>query len=144
MVIDYKATNRLMYQFDNNNKNTQLLQSFIFNNNFIQKVRNLTNNYKLVPCLKIPIEYRKYTKGSYMKWHSDAKILSDQLQYECVITLTNTSNSFTLFDKILYIDKIYTEPNSLIVVRANGISHMVTETTTGERTILKFVFYEIK
>jgi hypothetical protein len=33
-----------------------------------------------------------------------------------------------------------TEPNTLLVVRANGISHKVTPLTKGERTILKLVF----
>jgi hypothetical protein len=71
-------------------------------------------------------------------------MLKDQLQYECVITLTNTSDSLTLFDKILYNDEIYTKPNSILIVRARGIRHMVTKTIKGSRTILKFVLYEPK
>ena len=142
MILDPKATNRLMYEFTNKDKKTELLQSLLFNKKFIKKIRKLTGNVKLYPCLKVPIEYRKYTKGSYMNWHRDTQILKDQYQYECVLTLTNTSDSLTLMDNVLYNDKISTKPNSLVIVRAHGIRHMVTETQNGERTILKFVFYE--
>ena len=77
-----------------------------------------------------------------MKWHRDTKMLKNQLQYECVITLTNTSDSLTLLDKILYNDKISTEPNSILIVRARGSRHMVTKTINGNRTILKFIVYQ--
>jgi len=142
MILDIKATNRLMYLFKEDDEKTELLQSLLFNKKFIKKIRKLTGNYDLYPCLKVPIEYRKYSRGSYMNWHSDTKILKNQYQYECVLTLTNNSDSLTLMDNMLYNDEISTEPNSLMIVRAHGIRHMVTETQNGERTILKFVFYE--
>jgi len=142
MVLDPKATNRLMYEFTNTNEKTLVIQSLLFNNNFINKVRILTRNDKLIPCLEVPIEYRKYTIGSSMDWHFDTKILKDQYQYECVLTLTNTSDSKTLINRLFYNDDISSEPNSLIIVRAHGVLHKVTETKNGERTILKFVFCE--
>jgi hypothetical protein len=137
MVLDPKAINRLMYEFK-----PGIIESLLFNKKFIKKIRELTGNYNLYPCLDVPIEYRKYSIGSSMNWHSDTKILKDQYQYECVLTLTNTSDSLTIMNRILYNDEISSEPNSLMIVRAHGILHKVTETTKGERTILKFVFYE--
>jgi hypothetical protein len=144
MELDDKASKRLMFSFKKNNPKTKLIEELIFNKNFIEKIRKLIGNDRLVPYLKIPIEYRKYQKGAYMKWHRDTKMLKDQLQYECVITLTNTSDSLTLLDKIFYWDKISTEPNSILIVRARGIRHMVTKTINGSRTILKFVVYHPK
>lgn len=144
MELDDKASKRLMFSFKKNDPKTKLIEELIFNKEFIEKIRKLIGNDKLVPYLKIPIEYRKYQKGAYMKWHRDTKMLKDQLQYECVITLTNTSDSLTLLDKIFYWDKISTEPNSILIVRARGIRHMVTKTMNGNRTILKFVVYHPK
>lgn len=134
--LDNKAIGRMMYTFPI----TDPIYSLIYNPAFIQKVRQLTGNNTLLPCLQVPIEYRKYLIGSYMNWHRDTQMLPDQLQYECIITLTNTSDSLTLMDKILWTQRISSEPNSLVIVRAKGINHKVTETTTGERTILKIVF----
>ena len=142
MTLDPKATNRLMYKFERDDEKIELIQSLLFNKKFVEKIRNLTGNYNLYPCLKVPIEYRKYSEGSYMNWHRDTQILKDQYQYECVLTLTNNSDSLTLMDNVFYNDEISTEPNSLMIVRAHGIRHMVTKTQNGERTILKFVFYE--
>jgi hypothetical protein len=144
MELDDKASKRLMFAFKKDNPKTKLIEELIFNKEFIEKIRKLIGNDKLVPYLKIPVEYRKYQKGAYMKWHRDTKMLKDQLQYECVITLTNTSDSLTLLDKVLYWDKISTEPNSILIVRARGIRHMVTKTINGSRTILKFIFYDPK
>ena len=140
MSLDPKASGRLMYEFSNKDP----IHKLIYNKSFIEKIRNITGNNKLVPCWEIPIEYRKYSKGSYMNWHRDTIMLPDQLQYECVITLTNTSDSKTLFKKNSRIVSISSEPNSLIIVRAMGIPHMVTKTNKGQRTILKFVFKETK
>jgi hypothetical protein len=77
-----------------------------------------------------------------MDWHTDTIMLNNQLQYECVITISNTSDSETLLDKKIYTSHIETEPNSLLIVRANGVRHKVTELTKGERTIIKLVFYD--
>ena len=140
MINDLKASDRLMYIFDKKNP----IYKLVYNKTFINKVRSITGNPKLKPCSEVPIEYRKYVKGSHMDWHRDDKMLPDQLQYECVITLSNTSDSKTLFRKKNRIEAISSEPNSIIVVRAQGIPHKVTKTNKGERTILKIVFKEKK
>jgi len=86
----------------------------------------------------IPIEYRKYPVGSRgMAWHRDTCLVG--CQYECVYTLTNTSDSQTQYKDLFgRVHSVRTEPNSLIVVRAGGVEHAVTPVTVGERTILKF------
>ena len=137
MHPDNKATGRLMYTFPTTDTN---FYSLVYNQNFIKKVRDLTGNQSLIPCLQVPVEYRKYTIGSYMDWHRDTQMLPDQLQYECVITLENTSDSLTILDKLIYKQNISSEPNSLTIVCAKGINHKVTPTSQGERTILKVVF----
>ena len=138
MVEDPKAHGRLMYTFMPNDPIVALINS----NDFIEKVQKLTGNYNLIPSTTIPIEYRKYKIGAYMDWHRDTIMLNSQLQYECVITVTNDSDSETLFDKVLYTSHIKSEPNSLVIVRAAGVNHMVTKLSKGERTIIKLVFCE--
>lgn len=88
----------------------------------------------------VPIEYRRYGVGSGgMIWHRDVALIGNQ--YECVYTLTNTSNSMTMRrDWIGNEEAIWTEPNSLLLVKANGVMHSVTPVTSGERSIVKFVF----
>lgn len=140
MTTDPKASGRLMYVFDKNDP----IYKLVYNKIFINKVRSITGNYQLMPCREVPMEYRKYTKGSHMRWHRDTQMLPDQLQYECVVTLSNTSDSKTLFNKKSHIEEISSEPNSVILVRAQGIPHKVTKTNKGERTILKIVFKEKK
>jgi hypothetical protein len=92
----------------------------------------------------IPIEYRKYeVGGGGMKWHRDVSLIGRQ--YECVYTLTNTSDSYTMRrDMFGREHAVWAEPNSLIVVRAQGVEHGVTPVTTGERTIVKFAFCDLK
>ena len=140
MVLDPKANGRLMHVFPIYDS----IYSLIFQPNFIQKIKNICGNQRLIPCLKIPIEYRKYTIGSNMDWHRDVQMLPDQLQYECVITLENTSDSKTILKDWfgLLTRNISSAPNSLVVVKAKGVEHCVTTTNSGTRTILKFVFCE--
>lgn len=140
MVLDPKANGRLMYVFPIQDE----IYSLVYNPRFIQKVRSLSGNQRLIPCLDIPIEYRIYQAGSYMNWHKDVQMLPNQLQYECVVTLENTSDSKTMFKDWfgLLSREISTEPNSLVIVRAKGVEHCVTETTQGKRSILKIVFCE--
>lgn len=138
MIHDPKATGRAMYVISESDPIIKL----ICNSELIDKVRKITNNPKLKPCLQIPIEYRKYVIGSYMDWHKDTQMLPNQLQYECVITLENTSDSHTLLAYNSGIKNIATNPNSLLVVRANGVSHKVTQLQSGFRTIFKLVFCE--
>jgi hypothetical protein len=85
----------------------------------------------------IPIEYRDGSLG--MKWHVDTPLIGRQI--ECVYTVENTSDSVTLYkDFFGRTHRQWTEPGSLVVVRAGGVRHSVTAATTGQRTIVKFVF----
>ena len=138
MILDPKATGRLMYVINNNHP----IVAVICSNELINQVKKITGNKNLKPNMDIPIEYRKYVVGSHMDWHKDTQILPDQLQYECVITLTNGSDSFTLLKYENGVKKISTKPNSVLIVRAKGITHKVTRLGKGERTILKIVFSE--
>jgi hypothetical protein len=91
---------------------------------------------ELKPC-PIPIEYRKYPIGGGMKWHRDVNLFDRQ--YECVYTVTNTSDSFTMHKDVFgKIHETWTEPNSLVIVQAEGVMHGVSPVTQGERTIIKF------
>ena len=143
MKLDWEPTtkNRMTYLF----KNTDPLISRIYNKDLVQAVRTLTGNERLEPYDKIPVEYRVYGIGASMNWHTDRQMLPDQCQYECVITLRNTSDSETLVKQGSKGNRnkhIKTEPNSLFVVQAKGVSHCVTPITKGSRSILKVVFYD--
>jgi hypothetical protein len=89
---------------------------------------------------KVPIEYRIYQLHNGMNWHKDT-LLYDSPQYECVYTIQNTSDS-----KTEYIDyngekhSVWTKPNSLMIVRANGYFHHVKPVTKGKREILKLIY----
>lgn len=94
---------------------------------------------KLIEQDKFPAEYRKYhTSSSGMDWHKD-KAIYDTLYYECVFTLSNTSDSV-----FLYIDQygnkqtIVTQPNMLICLTPGTVLHSVSQLTYGEREIIKF------
>lgn len=91
---------------------------------------------------RVPIEYRKYPPGCHgMKWHRDVQLIGRQ--YECVYTLTNTSDSVTKWRDFIGREHAnWTEPNSLVVVQAGGVEHAVTPVTSGERSIVKFIFCE--
>jgi hypothetical protein len=137
MVLDPKKVHgRGMYVFKNHDP---ILQT-ICNKTLINAVRKATCNNKLRPCFEIPVEYRKYFIGSHMDWHRDTQMLPDQLQYECVITIQNTADSKTLIEQNSGIKTLQTAPNSLLIVRANGVNHKVTKLTKGTRTIIKLVF----
>lgn len=74
-----------------------------------------------------------------MEWHVDTPLIGRQI--ECVYTVENTSDSETLYkDFFGRTHRQWTEPGSLVVVRAGGVEHAVTAATTGRRTIVKFVF----
>lgn len=138
MKDDVKASGRLMYEIPSTNN----ILHTIYNASLMKKIHRMTGNMKLKPCYKVPVEYRKYVVGSSMDWHTDTQILPEQQQFECVVTLTNTSDSKTVMEYTGGKKELHTPPNSLLIVRANGIRHMVTKVKKGERTILKFVLCE--
>lgn len=90
---------------------------------------------------EFPIEHRIYDKDSEgMKWHKDT-LLYKKPQYEAIFTIDNMSKSETHYkDENDKLHKIWTEPNSLLVVKAQGYLHGVTPTLTGERQILKLIY----
>lgn len=99
------------------------------------KIKKLTNNNLIYLANNNPIEYRKYTKGSFMNKHKDIQ-LYEIPQYECLFTISNSTDSVTNFEG----DKIQSKPNSLIILKANGVEHSVSKTNYGERFFLKFIF----
>lgn len=102
-----------------------------------EKIKKLVINKKIYLANNFPIEYRKYVKGSFMNKHKDILIYKIP-QYECVFTISNTTDSKTIIgDK-----QIKSEPNSIIILKANGIEHEVTKVNDGERKFLKFIFTE--
>lgn len=87
-----------------------------------------------------PSEYRLYTAGSSMEWHKDESMYIEP-QLECVYTVSNTSDSETEWiDTDGRLHSQWTEPNSLLLIRAEGAEHRVKMVRRGERTIVKFVF----
>ena len=101
------------------------------------KIKSLTKNYSIYLAKNFPIEYRKYVPGSFMTKHQDTLIYKLP-QYECVFTLSNTTDSYTDIEG----RKISSKPNSLIIVKALGVEHEVSKVTKGERKFLKFIFTE--
>ena len=101
------------------------------------EIRSITQNQSVYLANDFPIEYRKYVPGSFMQKHKDTLIYKIP-QYECVLTLTNTTDSVTKMKDT----PIKATPNSLIIVRALGVEHEVTKVTKGERKFLKFIFTE--
>ena len=110
---------------------------------YTNKIRENTNNNKIYLANNFPIEYRKYIKGSFMNKHID-QLIYKKPQYECILTLSNSTDSYTILDPQgkACNKKIKSKPNSLIIVKAEGIEHEVTKVNKGERYFLKFIFTE--
>ena len=119
-------------------KNNKIYNIFYCKKNIkkISKIVN-TNIFKS----DFPIEYRIYPeKSKGMSCHKDT-LLYDKPQYEVVFTIENTSDSYTSWcDYDGYIHKIYTKPNSILIVKANGNTHCVSELNKGYRSILKLIY----
>jgi hypothetical protein len=123
-----------VYRF-NTPINSKIIRNIL--ESYTDKIRELTNNNKIYLAKNFPIEYRKYISGSFMNKHRD-QLIYQKPQYECILTLSNTTNSYTILGN----KKIKSKPNSLIIVKAQGIEHEVTKVTKGERYFLKFIFTE--
>lgn len=100
-------------------------------------LKKLVNNDLIYLAKNFPIELRKYTTGCHMKPHKDTQIYKVP-QYECVFTISNSTDSITSIED----EHIKSNPNSLIIVRAEGPIHHVSEVTKGERNFLKFILTE--
>jgi len=122
-----------------NNLLTKTLNTDIFyKKKYINKISELVG--KNVYKSDIPTEYRLYDKSQGMIWHSDV-LLYEIPQYECVYTLSNDSDSTTDYiDHWKMKHKIWTKPNSLMIVRADGYLHGVNPVNKGKREIVKLIY----
>ena len=115
--------NKIVYSQKNINKINKIVGKKLFKSNF-------------------PIEYRIYpTKSPGMNCHSDT-LLYDLPQYEVVLTISNSSDSYTTWYSYNNNKehKIYTKPNSLLLVKAKGNRHCVSPINNGERSIIKYIY----
>ena len=119
--------------------NDKNIQEIFYSENIINKIESIIDNK--IKESNFPIEYRIYPKGSEgMKCHKDT-LLYDKPQYEAIFTINNESNSVTQWkDNYGQIHGLWTEPNSLLIVKANGYEHHVTPPVVGEREILKLIY----
>jgi len=120
-------------------KDRSILNIF-YSSKIINSVRQILNNENIIKS-DFPIEHRIYPVGSEgMQWHSDT-LMYDKPQYEAIYTIRNNSDSFTgwIDGKDEY-QKLWTKPNSLLVVKAQGYKHHVTPPISGEREILKLIY----
>lgn len=136
--VDNRLKSRKTFMFKKDNESFPKLKNLLYDRKFLNNLE--TKIDKKVIDNNFPIEYRIYDKDSYgMNWHSDLSIF-DGPYYECVLTLSNSSNSkFKYKNKKGEIKIINTKPNTLVCVLPNSIIHSVTPTEYGERDIIKFV-----
>ena len=121
--------------------NNQRVNDIFYSSKYLEIINKYTN--KNLFKSRFPIEHRIYPKGSKgMYWHIDT-LMYDLPQYEAVFTIHNNSDSVTE-----WIDNIkhgkWTEPNSLLLVKAQGDYHHVTPITKGNREILKLIYTQSK
>jgi len=100
---------------------------------------------RVVPSKVLPIEFRYYDVGSSMNWHRDSIVTrnnSGSPQIELVYTLENISDSMTewIDDVTGQVNKIVSSPNSIMITQGGSVLHQVTETTIGNRSILKVAY----
>jgi len=110
----------------------------------------------------VPIEVRVYEKpGAGMGWHVDDVLYRPVPQVEVVYTMENTSDCLTSWRttsppteergrRVVTTEgcegiattttSVRTTPNSVLILGAGGVEHMVTPLTYGKRTILKMAF----
>ena len=125
----------------NDTEHDKNIYKIFYSPKYISKINNhcRKNLFKST----FPIEHRIYPNGSKgMKWHIDT-LLYDLPQYEAVFTVNNNSDSVTE-----WIDdsrkRQWTEPNSLLLVKAQGDYHSVTPVNQGRREILKLIYTQSK
>ena len=129
---------RLILPLDHNNN--KIIYDTFYSEKYINLLQLKTNNYNIFKS-DFPIEYRIYPKNSKgMNLHSDT-LLYDLPQNEAIYTIHNTSDSQTKwFDENNKENSIWTKPNSMLIVKADALKHMVTPITTGTRSILKLIY----
>lgn len=111
---------------------------------YLHRLQELMGNPRLYLARDHPVEYRRYLPGSFMAEHRDIQLYRKP-QWECILTLHNTSDSRTQ----LYSDtsegkhlSIRSSPNSVLFVQANGLRHEVLPIHRGERRFIKFILTE--
>jgi len=117
----------------------KVVHDIFYNDKYMNQIK-MNLNKKLYPS-KFPIEHRYYPKDSPgMQWHKDL-LMYAKPQYEGIFTIRNNTKSITQWkdsnDKIYH---LWTEPNSLLLVKAKGYEHHVTPPEEGEREILKLIY----
>ena len=129
---------RLILPLDHNNN--KIIYDTFYSEKYINLLQLKTNNYNIFKS-DFPIEYRIYPKNSKgMNLHSDT-LLYDLPQYEAIYTIHNNSDSHTKwFDENNKENSIWTKPNSMLIVKADALKHMVTPITIGTRSILKLIY----
>ena len=115
------------------------INNIFYSEKYINKIKNVINEN--IKRSNFPIEFRIYPEGSSgMKCHKDT-LLYDKPQYEMVYTIENESDSYTnWYSYFGWNNKIYTKPNSLIIVKAQGNIHCVSPVNKGFRKILKLIY----
>tara|TARA_Y100000817_G_scaffold297838_1_gene274486 strand:- start:2643 stop:3260 length:618 start_codon:yes stop_codon:yes gene_type:complete len=111
----------------------------LYSDKYLDKVKRVIPN-EIFPS-EFPIEHRYYpSESSGMQWHKDL-LMYKEPQYEGIFTIRNTSESVTEWiDKDNKIHSLWTEPNSLLIVKAQGSPHHVTPIVKGSREILKIIY----
>jgi hypothetical protein len=122
-----------------NRTNDDYVYNIFYDNKYLKKIQRHLNPQIFES--EFPIEHRIYDIGSEgMNWHKDT-LLYKKPQYEAIFTIDNMSKSETHYkDENDKLYKLWTEPNSLLIVKAQGYSHGVTPTLVGEREILKLIY----
>jgi len=115
------------------------INNIFYSEKYINKIKEIINED--IKKSDFPIEFRVYPTGSEgMKCHKDT-LLYEKPQYEMVYTIENESDSYTNWYSYLgWNNIIYTKPNSLIIVKAQGTIHCVSPINKGYRTILKLIY----
>ena len=121
-----------------NNKDKTVYDIF-YDDKYIRKIQRKVNP-KIYPS-DFPIEHRFYHKESEgMRWHKDT-LLYEKPQYEAIYTIDNLSESETQwYDDKGKLNSLWTDPNSLLIVKAQGYMHGVTPPKSGIREILKLIY----
>uniref|UniRef100_A0A7S2BRA1 Fe2OG dioxygenase domain-containing protein n=1 Tax=Octactis speculum TaxID=3111310 RepID=A0A7S2BRA1_9STRA len=117
------------------------LEGIFVNDDIGQRLSKITGR-DIVASSDFPAELRVYQPGAMMDWHVDESIY-EVPQIELVYTVDNNSDSVTqwrLPDGTILEER--TEPNSLLLVQAQGPMHQVTQLRRGHRAIIKAVFAE--
>lgn len=140
LSLDKDKTN---FVFENFRYARPLKDDFVYNifydKKYMDQIKYTLNTEIYRP--EFPIEHRIYSKESPgMQWHKDL-LMYDKPQFEAIFTIHNNTESFTQWkDSNGKIHKVWTEPNSLLIVKAKGYEHNVTPIINGEREILKLIY----